>query len=136
MSIKTNLAAATQGSGNVLRDFTTFIEESSIIDTAVGIIIGQSFKLIVDSFVNDVMSPVLSKLFYKPGSKLEDMYIVLGRKRDYNNIDDAQRSGAHVLRYGKFIQSLLKFILQALVIFFLIRGWTYLKSNARALVSY
>jgi large conductance mechanosensitive channel len=129
MSLTANLQAETNESGNILSDFSHFLQESNIIDTAVGIIIGNAFKGIVDSFVADVMTPMLSHLAGQTGTKFEDLYYVIGTKsaKDYKDIDQAIKAGANVIRYGKFIQGILRFLMQALVVFMLIRMWTNVK---------
>ncbi len=133
MSFKANVSAATALDGNVLADFSHFLEESSIIDTAVGIIIGNSFKTIVDSFVQDVMSPVISSTFGKVGTRLEDMYYVVGDMPvpPYSNLLDAETRGGYIIRYGRFVQRTLQFLLQALVVFLIIRTWSRIKRGVR-----
>lgn len=130
---KANVSAATSIDGNVLTDFSRFLEESSIIDTAVGIIIGNSFKTIVDSFVQDVMSPVISSTFGQVGTRLEDMYYVVGDMPvpPYSNLLDAEKRGGYIIRYGRFVQRTLQFLLQALVVFLIIRTWSRIKHGVR-----
>jgi large conductance mechanosensitive channel len=126
MSYKANISAATQGTGNVVQDFTTFLQESTILETATAIIIGNAFKGIVDSFVGDVLTPILSLLTSK-SQRLEDLYIVIGEDTTFDTLGNAEEKRAKILRYGLFLKGILNFILQALVVFFIIRTWVKLK---------
>jgi large conductance mechanosensitive channel len=130
MAFRANISAATESSGNFFHDFTKFIEEGNVLDTLVAVVIGNAFRGVTDSLANDIMSPFLLFLSGNTKIRLEDRYFVLGRPSDthFNSMEEAEASQAIVVRYGKFIQGIMRFLLQAILIFFIIRFWTRLKN--------
>ena len=89
---------------NFLNEFKKFIARGNVMDMAVGIIIGGAFTTIVNSFVNDIINPLLG-LF--GGMNFDQL--------QWNITGDV------VLYYGKFITAIINFLIMALVIFMLIR---------------
>ena len=85
-------------------EFKKFIARGNVMDMAVGIIIGGAFTTIVNSLVNDIITPLLG-LF---GGMNFDEYAW--------NI-----TGEVTLAYGKFITAVLNFLIMALVVFILVR---------------
>ena len=59
---------------NILVEFKEFISRGSVVDLAVGVIMGSSFTAIVNSLVKDLLMPIIS-LISKDG--FEKMYIVI-----------------------------------------------------------
>ena len=96
----------------VLKEFKEFINRGSVIDLAVGIIIGGAFTSIVNSLVNDIVMPIVSMLiggFDFSGLKLIIPAYIQG-------IDPA------TINYGNFIQAAVNFLIIAFVIFLIITG--------------
>jgi large conductance mechanosensitive channel len=87
-----------------INEFKEFISRGNVMDMAVGIIIGGAFTSIVSSLVEDIINPVLG-LF--GGMNLDKMHVNL--------------FGEATLNYGKFITSIINFLLMSLVLFLLIR---------------
>ena len=87
-----------------LDEFKKFISRGNVMDMAVGIIIGGAFTRIVSSLVEDIINPLLG-LF--GGMNFEQYKL--------------QLTGEVTLNYGKFISSIINFLIMALVIFFLIK---------------
>ena len=121
MSFKANINAVTLGSGNFITDFSMFLQESTILETATAIIIGNAFKGIVDSFVGDILTPILSLMTSK-SQRMEDLYIVIGND---------EQNKPKLLQYGLFLKGVLNFVMQALVVFFIIRTWVNMKRLGR-----
>lgn len=87
-----------------LSEFKTFITRGNVLDLAVGVIIGGAFQSIVNSLVNDIISPLLG-LF--GGLDFSQMTLnILGVE----------------IRYGAFITSVISFLIMALVIFCLVKA--------------
>lgn len=84
-------------------EFRKFINRGSVVDMAVGIMIGAAFKAIVDSLVNDIISPIIGLLV----------------KQDFSNL--SLNVFGVSLRYGAFIMAVLNFFIIALVLFLIIR---------------
>ena len=101
------------------KDFKKFVNRGNIIDLATGIIIGASFTAVVNSLVNDILMPLISRIinYDLTGAKVE-------LRPEIVEIVDGEEvitQTAIYLRYGQFIQNLLNFLLIAIVIFLLVR---------------
>ena len=95
----------------IIKEFKEFISRGSVIDLAVGIIVGGAFTSIVTSFVNDIIVPVLGLILGKINFK--DLKLVLVKATE----DVSEVS----INYGNFIQNIINFLLTALAIFIMIK---------------
>ena len=89
-----------------------------MIDLAIGVVIGGAFGTIVTSLVNDVLMPPIGLLLGKVD--FSKLYINLSKTK-YPSLADAQAAGAPTINYGLFINSLISFLIVAIVIFFIIK---------------
>ena len=102
-------------------EFKKFIMRGNVIDLAVGVIIGGAFQAIVNSLVNDIVSPVLSII--TKGINFADKFIVLtGDDVSFATAEAAKEAGYATLSYGSFITAVINFIIMALVIFILVKS--------------
>ena len=92
-------------------EFKEFISRGSVIDLAVGVIIGGAFTSIVNSLVNDIIMPIIGWLF--GGIDFTDLKIVI--------TPGTEEVAEAAIRYGNFIQNVVNFLLVAFVIFMMIR---------------
>lgn len=99
-------------------EFKKFIARGSVIDLAVGIIIGAAFKEIVDSLVNHILMPPLGLLIGRVD--FSSLYIDLTGE-DYASLAEAEAAGAPTINYGRFINEVVEFLIIALAVFLLIR---------------
>jgi large conductance mechanosensitive channel len=102
----------------MLKEFKEFALKGSVIDLAVGIIIGAAFGKIVTSFVNDILMPPIGLLL--GGVNFKDLFIPLNGQQ-YASLAAAQEAGAPTINYGLFINNILDFLIVAFVIFLIIR---------------
>ncbi|MBT8515318.1 large conductance mechanosensitive channel protein MscL [Polynucleobacter paneuropaeus] len=106
----------------VLKEFRDFAVKGSVIDLAVGVIIGGAFGKIVDSLVNDIVMPVISTLL---GGHIDftNLFIVLGSVPDNvpRTYDALKKAGIPIFAYGNFITISINFILLAFVIFQMVK---------------
>jgi large conductance mechanosensitive channel len=105
----------------VLKDFKAFIMRGSVVDLAVGIIIGVAFGAIVSSFVKDVIMPPIGLALGKVD--FANLFVVLHQGTvagPYPSLAAAQAAGAVSINYGVFINTLVNFIIVAAVVFFFI----------------
>ncbi len=106
-------------------EFKAFITRGNVLDMAVGIIIGSAFTAIVTSLVNDVIMPVISKL--TGGTSFDDWKWV---------ITPAQGDVAEsALYWGKFISSIVNFLIIAFVVFLMVKFINGLKAKQEALAA-
>ena len=102
----------------MMSEFKDFILRGNVMDMAVGIIIGVAFGAIVTSLVNDVIMPPIGLLL--GNIDFSNLYINLSGT-DYASLSDARAAGAPVIAYGAFINTIINFLIIALVIFLMIR---------------
>ncbi len=86
-------------------EFKEFITRGSVIDLAVGVIIGGAFSKIITSLVNDILTPLIS--IFTGQSNFETWNVKIG---------------SAVVNYGLFIQTAIDFVLIAFFIFLIIKG--------------
>ena len=110
-------------------EFKEFITKGNVMDLAVGVIIGAAFGKIVDSLVNDIIMPVVGKIF--GGLDFSNMYIPLNGQDTALALVEAKKAGA-VLAYGNFITILINFIILAFVIFQMVKMVNRMKKTTPA----
>lgn len=104
-----------------LNEFKKFIMRGNVIDLAVGVIIGGAFQAIVNSLVNDVVSPVIS--LATKGINFADKFILLTTDDvSFATVEAAKEAGYATLNYGSFITAVINFLIMATVIFLLVKG--------------
>jgi large conductance mechanosensitive channel len=86
----------------VLKDFKAFILRGNVVDLAVGVVIGAAFAAVVTSFVDNILTPIIAI----PGSA------------DFGDLDIVV-SGSSI-RYGRFLNALIAFLLIAAAVFFVV----------------
>ncbi|HKF62520.1 MAG TPA: large-conductance mechanosensitive channel protein MscL [Dongiaceae bacterium] len=102
----------------MLKEFKEFIARGSVIDLAVGIIIGAAFTAIVNSLVNDIIMPPIGLLL--GGFDFSDLFITL-KGASQTTLKAARDSGAVVIAYGQFINAVIKFLIVAAAVFIMIK---------------
>lgn len=108
----------------MFKEFKEFAMRGSMIDLAVGIIIGAAFGKIVTSLVNDIIMPPIGLLLGKVD--FSNLFINLSDK-DYSSLAEAKAAGAATINYGLFLNTVIDFIIVAFVIFLVIRQINRLK---------
>ncbi len=100
------------------REFKEFALKGSVLDMAIGIILGVAFGKIITSFVEDIIMPIISRLFGK--MDFSNMFVSLTGKH-FDTLAAAKATGAPTLNYGVFMNAILNFIIVAFGVFLLIR---------------
>ena len=111
-----------------MSEFKEFATKGSVVDLAVGVIIGGAFGKIVGSLVDDIIMPVVSKIF--GGLDFANYFIPLAGQTE-TVLAEAKKSGA-VLAYGSFVTVALNFVILAFIIFVMIKQINRLKREAPA----
>ena len=112
-------------------EFKEFAMKGSVVDLAVGVIIGGAFGKIVDSTVKDLIMPVVNLIL---GGSIDftNKYVVLsGNVPAGASLADAQKVG-NVFAWGSFATIALNFIILAFVIFIMIKQINRLKREQPA----
>lgn len=102
----------------MMQEFREFAIKGNVIDLAVGVIIGGAFGKIVDSLVQDMVMPLVGKLF--GGLDFSNYYLPLNGQAANLTLVEAKKAGA-VFAYGNFLTILLNFLILAFVIFQMVR---------------
>ena len=106
---------------SMMSEFKAFIAKGNVLDLAVGVIIGAAFGKIVTSLTDDVIMPVVGKVF--GGLDFSSNYLVLaGDVAPGTPLDAARKAGANVLAYGSFVTAIINFLILAFVIFQIVRA--------------
>ncbi|MDD3066982.1 MAG: large-conductance mechanosensitive channel protein MscL [Candidatus Gracilibacteria bacterium] len=105
----------------ILKEFKEFAIRGSVIDLAVGVIIGGAFNSIVASLVGDVIMPLLSLL--TRGIDFKELKFVIMAASD--GLPEV------AIRYGAFLQAALQFFIVAFAVFLLVKGINRLKREKK-----
>jgi large conductance mechanosensitive channel len=103
----------------MLKEFKAFAMRGSVLDLAVGVIIGAAFGKVVSSLVEDVIMPPVGRLLGHVD--FSGLFINLSDK-SYDSLVAAKAAGAPTLNYGLFLNTIINFLIVALVVFLLVRS--------------
>ncbi|MBU0543662.1 MAG: large conductance mechanosensitive channel protein MscL [Gammaproteobacteria bacterium] len=106
---------------SLLKDFKAFAVKGNVVDLAVAVIIGGAFSGIVKSLVDDVIMPIVGRIFGK--LDFSNLYLPLAEiPVDVEpTLAAVKAAGVPVLAYGSFISVLINFIILAFIIFMMVR---------------
>ncbi|MDO9530544.1 MAG: large-conductance mechanosensitive channel protein MscL [Deltaproteobacteria bacterium] len=115
----------------MFKDFKEFAMRGSVVDMAVGIVIGAAFGTIVKSFVDDVLMPPIGLLL--GNVDFSNLFITLkdGAKAagPYASLVAAKAAGAVTLNLGMFINTVISFVIIAFAVFMVIKGLNRMKKE-------
>ena len=100
--------------GKLIAEFKEFISRGSVLDLAVGVIIGGAFTAIVTSLVDDIIMPIIGLI--TGGIDFSSLAFKVKLPEELADVAPA------TINYGLFIQNVINFFLTALVIFLLVKG--------------
>ncbi|MGL6005386.1 large-conductance mechanosensitive channel protein MscL [Aeromonas sobria] len=104
---------------SLIQEFKAFAARGNVIDMAVGIIIGAAFGKIVSSFVGDVIMPPIGLIL--GGVDFSDLAVTLKAAEG--------STPAVVIAYGKFIQTIIDFLIISFAIFMGLKAINTLKKK-------
>jgi large conductance mechanosensitive channel len=115
----------------MIKEFKEFAMRGSVVDLAVGVIIGGAFGKIVTSAVNDIIMPPIGKAM--GNVNFSDLFISLDNsKGPFKSLADAKAAGAAVIAYGSFINTVIDFLIVAFCIFMAIKAMNTLQRKEAA----
>lgn len=100
------------------REFKEFALKGSVLDLAIGIILGVAFGKVVNSFVDDVIMPLIGRIFGKVD--FSNLFVSLTGVH-FDTLSAAKTAGAATLNYGLFLNAIFNFVIVAFGVFLLIR---------------
>lgn len=105
--------------GNFVWDFRKFIARGNVIDLAVGVVVGTAFSAITTSLVNDIIMPPIGLII--GGDDFNNLGIILQNADRYPSVTAAVEAGEAVLLWGRFVNTVINFLIISLVMFSVIR---------------
>ncbi len=116
----------------MMQEFKEFAVKGSVVDLAVGVIIGAAFGKIVDSVVSDLILPLVGAVIGK--IDFSNLFVVLGSvpAGTAMTLDALKKAGVPVFAYGNFITVAVNFAILAFIIFLMIKQINRLKKEAPA----
>jgi large conductance mechanosensitive channel len=117
---------------SIASEFREFAVKGSVVDLAVGVIIGAAFGKIVDSLVNDIVMPVVGRIF--GGLNFADYFVALAPvpANIPHTLEAVRKAGVPVLAWGNFATIALNFLILAFIIFLMVKQINRLKRQAPA----
>ena len=116
----------------MMQEFKEFAVKGSVVDLAVGVIIGAAFAKIVDSVVSDLILPLVGAVIGK--LDFSNLFVVLGSvpAGTAMTLDALKKAGVPVFAYGNFITVAVNFAILAFIIFLMIKQINRLKKETPA----
>ena len=119
---------------SVIKEFREFALKGSVVDLAVGVMIGAAFGAIVSSLVDDIIMPPIGVAlagidFSTLKIVLRDTVPAVGAPTDANYVKAVPEAA---INYGKFLNAALKFLIVAWVLFWVIKGVNVMKRRQEA----
>lgn len=114
----------------MIQEFREFAVKGSVVDLAVGVIIGGAFGKIVDSVVNDLIMPVAGMVFGR--LDFSNLFIVLGTipEGTPRSLAALKEAGIPIFAYGNFITVAVNFVILAFIIFIMVKQINRLKRES------
>lgn len=121
----------------IYEEFKKFVMRGNIVDMAVGVIVGSSFTAIVNSLSNNILKPIINYLLALifGANSLSEVYTFLGEpviNAETGEIDLAQ---SIYIDWGTFINSILNFLLVAIVLFTIVKVVNTIREGQKKLVA-
>jgi large conductance mechanosensitive channel len=101
----------------MLKEFKAFAMRGSVVDLAVGVIIGAAFGKIVASAVDDVIMPPIGLLLGHVN--FSELFINLGSVH-YDTLAEAKKNAAATLNYGLFLNTIVNFLIVGFCVFLVV----------------
>jgi large conductance mechanosensitive channel len=114
----------------MLKEFRDFAVKGSVLDMAIGIVIGGAFSPIVKSLVDDLLMPVIG--LFMGGADFAENFLVLkegATAGPYATLAAAQEAGAVTMNWGVFVNTIITFIIVAFAIFMMVKTFNRWKQE-------
>ncbi len=109
-----NKKKVTKKVAKLRKEFKNFAFKEATLGAAVGIMLGGAFRDVINSLVNDILTPPIG--YFTSGIDLTSLYWVLG-KNDFESVQLAREAGAVVIHYGNFISEFISFLITTFILF-------------------
>ncbi len=109
-----------------VKEFKEFALKGSVIDLAVGVVIGAAFSTVVKSFTEDLLMPPVGLL--TGHHDFSNSFVALNGNH-YDTLAQAKAAGAATLNYGVFINNVITFLIVAFAVFLVVKWFNALKKK-------
>jgi large conductance mechanosensitive channel len=122
----------------MIKEFREFIAKGNIIDIAIGLLIATAFAGVVTALTKDLINPIVGLV---ANQDFTNWFLVLKEGHDkagnvipgpYAKLADADAANAIVLKYGDFITVVVNFLINAFVIFLIVKAYNKLMKREKA----
>jgi len=107
-----------------ISEFKAFLLRGSVVDLAVGLVVGAAFTAIVSSAVEDLLNPIIGLL--TGGVDFSNQFAVLAGERK-ETLAATRQGGAAVLAWGSFINAIIKFVIVSFAVFWVVKALSRMK---------
>lgn len=114
---------------SMVSEFKEFAMKGSVMDLAIGVVIGGAFQKIVDSLVTDIIMPMVG--LATGGVDFSNRFVAL-QGGPFATLEEAKTAGVATLNYGVFLNQTLTFLIVAFTLFMVIKGVNRMRRNAPA----
>jgi large conductance mechanosensitive channel len=113
----------------VKKEFREFVLRGNLVQLAIAFVMGAAFAAVAKSFVDDLIMPIVGKLI--GNVDFANLYVNLSGQA-YESAAAARAAGAAAIYYGAFINTVITFLIVALVMFLLVRAYNRMQKKAEA----
>ena len=115
---------------SMMSEFKEFAVKGSVVDLAVGVIIGGAFGKIVDSAVNDLLMPVAGRL--TGGLDFSQYFAALAAIPPAipHTLEAVRKAGVPVIAWGSFVNIVINFAILAFIVFMMVRAVNQVRRQA------
>ena len=110
----------------MLREFKEFIARGNVIDLAIAVVIGAAFGKVITALVESVIMPPIGLLLGK--ADFSNLFIDLSGQHPVS-LADAQLRGLPVIAYGLFLNTVISFLIIAVVVFLIVKAVNRLRAE-------
>jgi large conductance mechanosensitive channel len=107
-----------------IMEFKAFLLRGSVVDLAVGLVVGAAFTAIVSSAVEDLLNPLIG--LATGGVDFSNQFAVLAGERK-ETLAATRQGGAAVLAWGNFINAIIKFVIVSFAVFWVVKALSRMK---------
>ena len=111
------------------KGFRNFITKGNLLQLAVAFVMGVAFAAMIGSFVNDLIMPIIGKVI--GNVDFANLYVVLSGET-FDSAAAAREAGAAAIYYGSFINTVVAFLIIALVMYALVRAFARMQTAPEA----
>lgn len=109
----------------MLKEFKDFIMTGNVVDLAIAVIMAGAIGLVVTSFTNDIMMPIVGQ--FTGGTDFSDMKVVLSEA--VMDADGNVTTAENAIRYGAWINTLVNLLIVGLVMFIIVKGYNNVRKK-------